>query len=464
VLLENDANAGAVGETLYGAARGVDDLIYLRLSTGIGAGLVLGGRPYHGFRGLAGEIGHVMVDDGGPICRCGNRGCLEAVASPVAVAALLERSLRQPVSTARLLELVAAEDRGARRAVADAGELVGRVLSSLVSVLNPELVVVGGELAAAGDVLLGAIRAEIERHSVASGVRRGACRRRHARRPRGGARRGRARPRRLAARARAARRPVIPFASLAAPLQALGIDALAVKRLGVIGLAAAALLTAATPAFGAGAPSAITGPVTSIGPTSATATGKVNPNGLATTWYVEYGTSTGYGSKTSSLSAGSGTTNVDVTAPLSGLAAGTTYHYRVVATNSSGTARGADGIFTTAAAPAVVTGAASDVSVTTAKLAGTVDPNGRATTWYFEYGTSTATARRRPSRAPARARAPRTSQLRCPASRGGARTTTASSRRATRARREAPTARSRRAASRACRPTPRAPSRRRRRS
>jgi predicted NBD/HSP70 family sugar kinase len=168
VLLENDANAGAVGETLYGAARGVDDLIYLRLSTGIGAGLVLGGRPYHGFRGLAGEIGHVMVDDGGPICRCGNRGCLEAVASPVAVAALLERSLRQPVSTARLLELVAAEDRGARRAVADAGELVGRVLSSLVSVLNPELVVVGGELAAAGDVLLGAIRAEIERHSVAS--------------------------------------------------------------------------------------------------------------------------------------------------------------------------------------------------------------------------------------------------------------------------------------------------------
>ncbi len=157
----------------------------------------------------------------------------------------------------------------------------------------------------------------------------------------------------------------------------------------MIGLAAAALLTAATPAFGAGTPSAITGPVTSIGPTSATATGKVNPNGLATTWYVEYGTSTGYGAKTSSLSAGSGTTNVDVTAPLSGLAAGTTYHYRVVATNSSGTARGADGIFTTAAAPAVVTGAASDVSVTTAKLAGTVDPNGRATTWYFEYGTST---------------------------------------------------------------------------
>jgi len=162
-----------------------------------------------------------------------------------------------------------------------------------------------------------------------------------------------------------------------------------VKRLGVIGLAAAALLVPAGAASAAGAPSAITGPVTSIGPTSATATGKVNPNGLATTWYVEYGTSTGYGSKTSSLSAGSGTTNVDVTAPLSGLSPGTSYHYRVVATNSSGTAHGADGIFATAAAPAVATGAASDVTVTSARLAGTVDPNGRATTWYFEYGTST---------------------------------------------------------------------------
>lgn len=168
VLLENDANVGALGEALYGAARGVDHLIYIRLSAGIGAGLVLGGYPYHGFRGMAGEIGHVMVDESGPICRCGNRGCLEAVASPVAVAALLERSLRTPVSIQRLLELVKAEDRGARRAVADAGEMVGRVLSSLVNILNPEFVVVGGELAAAGDVLLGPIRTEIDRHAVAA--------------------------------------------------------------------------------------------------------------------------------------------------------------------------------------------------------------------------------------------------------------------------------------------------------
>jgi predicted NBD/HSP70 family sugar kinase len=167
VALDNDANLGALGEKAFGAARGVDDLVYIRLSAGIGAGLIIDGQPYHGSLGVAGEVGHVLSDPQGPICRCGNRGCLETVASPVAVAALLERSLRRPVTVPQLLELVAAGDRGARRAVADAGEAVGRALSMVVNVLNPELVVVGGDLAQAGDVLLSPIAAAIERHSVA---------------------------------------------------------------------------------------------------------------------------------------------------------------------------------------------------------------------------------------------------------------------------------------------------------
>jgi predicted NBD/HSP70 family sugar kinase len=167
VELENDANVGALGEKVFGAARGIDDLVYVRVSAGIGAGLILGGRPYRGFRGVAGEIGHVLADPAGAICRCGNRGCLETIASPVAVAALLERSTGTPVPVARVLELVAAGDRGARRAVADAGEAIGRALSMLVNVLNPELVVVGGDLAPAGSVLLDPIRAAIERHGVA---------------------------------------------------------------------------------------------------------------------------------------------------------------------------------------------------------------------------------------------------------------------------------------------------------
>jgi len=136
-------------------------------------------------------------------------------------------------------------------------------------------------------------------------------------------------------------------------------------------------------------PAAITGPVTSVGPSTATVTGTVNPNGQATTWYIDYGTSTSYGTKTANVSAGSGTANTGVSANLTGLTPGTTYHYRVVATNSSGTARGADGIFTTSSSPVAVTGSATNVTVTSATLNGTVDPNSRATSWYFEYGTST---------------------------------------------------------------------------
>lgn len=167
VQLANDADVGALGEKVFGVGRGVDDLTYIRLSAGVGAGLILSGQPYRGGYGMAGEIGHVCVAPSGPICRCGNRGCLETVASPVAVARLLEQSVGRPTTPDQLLDLVASGDRGARRAVADAGEAVGMVVSWIVNVLNPELVVIGGELAAAGDVLLDPIRACIHRHSVA---------------------------------------------------------------------------------------------------------------------------------------------------------------------------------------------------------------------------------------------------------------------------------------------------------
>jgi hypothetical protein len=155
-------------------------------------------------------------------------------------------------------------------------------------------------------------------------------------------------------------------------------------------VAGAALLPAGSGvAASTAAPTAITGPVSSAGPTSATANGTVNPGGQATTWYFEYGTSTAYGKKTSAKSAGSGAGNSTVSAALTSLAPGTTYHYRLVATNGAGTARGADGIFSTSSAPGAVTGSAANVTMSSAALSGTVDPNGRATTWFFEYGTST---------------------------------------------------------------------------
>ena len=142
------------------------------------------------------------------------------------------------------------------------------------------------------------------------------------------------------------------------------------------------------PLAAAKAPSAVTGAATSVGATTAVVTGKVDPGGEATSWYVEYGTTTGYGSRTDARSAGNGTAPVDVSEQLRGLTTGATYHYRLVATNASGTGRGADGTLTTRAAPAVVTGSASALGPTSATVGGTVDPNGSSTGWWIEYGTS----------------------------------------------------------------------------
>lgn len=165
--------------------------------------------------------------------------------------------------------------------------------------------------------------------------------------------------------------------------------ALPFSRLAVA--AAAALLL---PAF-AGAtatatpPTALTGPVTAVGATTATVTGTVNPNGVATTWSFEVGTTTAYGTKTAATSAGSGTASTGVSANLTGLTAGTTYHYRLDATSSAGTTLGTDGIFTTSAAPAALTAAATNLTATSAALNGTVNPNGQPTTYAFEYGKTT---------------------------------------------------------------------------
>ncbi len=157
-----------------------------------------------------------------------------------------------------------------------------------------------------------------------------------------------------------------------------------------IGLALALLLALGAAAVAlAAAPSATTGPTTAVGPAGATVTGSVDPGGQSTTWYVEYGTSTSYGSKTASASAGSGSSAISVSAELSGLKAGTTYHYRIVATNGAGTDRGSDAVFTTLVPPDVATGTASSIGTSSATLNGTVDPNGRDTTYYFEYGSTT---------------------------------------------------------------------------
>jgi hypothetical protein len=152
------------------------------------------------------------------------------------------------------------------------------------------------------------------------------------------------------------------------------------------GTSAGADATFSTPAPGASPPAVTTSPATGITGNGAKLNGKVNPNGAATTWFFEYGTTTGYGTKTPVKNAGNGTKASNVNATVGGLSASTTYHYRLVATNPSGTTDGADQTFTTSGPPVVQTGPVQTVTTTTAVLTGTVNPLGHPTTWHFEYG------------------------------------------------------------------------------
>jgi predicted NBD/HSP70 family sugar kinase len=166
VELDNDANLGALAEVSFGAGRGLADVIYVMMSSGVGAGLVLGGRLYHGATGIAGELGHVQVRHEGAVCRCGSRGCLETVASTGALLSLLRPTHGPDLTQREMLDLVAAGDLAARRVVNDAGRAVGRAVADLCNFLNPAAIVVGGDLSVAGDALLDGVREEIDRYSL----------------------------------------------------------------------------------------------------------------------------------------------------------------------------------------------------------------------------------------------------------------------------------------------------------
>lgn len=167
VYVSNDANLGALAEATFGAARGVKNVLYVMLSAGVGAGLILDGTLYQGDGGTAGELGHVVVDPGGQICRCGNRGCLETVAGTTALTEALRYTHGSEFTLQDLLHLAEARDPGALRVIGDAGRAVGKALAGMCSMLDPGMVVIGGELAASGDVLLDSIRDAINRSASA---------------------------------------------------------------------------------------------------------------------------------------------------------------------------------------------------------------------------------------------------------------------------------------------------------
>jgi len=166
VRFENDANLAAYAEHCFGAGRGVDDLAYVIADEGIGAGLVLAGRPYTGAWGLAGELGHVRVLPTGPVCRCGNRGCLGTVAGAEELLELIRPTRGDDLTVRGLIDLVAGGDEAARRLVREAGLAIGQVLGGLCNHINPARIVVGGALSEADGALLDGISAGIDEYAL----------------------------------------------------------------------------------------------------------------------------------------------------------------------------------------------------------------------------------------------------------------------------------------------------------
>ncbi|SFK92004.1 ROK family transcriptional regulator [Streptomyces pini] len=172
VHVDNDANLGALGELVWGSGRGARDLAYIKVASGVGAGLVIDGQIYRGPGGTAGEIGHITLDESGPVCRCGNRGCLETFTAARYVLPLLHSSHGPDLTMPEMVRLARSGDPGCRRVVADVGRHVGSGVANLCNLLNPSRVVLGGDLAEAGELVLGPIRDSVSRYAIPSAARR----------------------------------------------------------------------------------------------------------------------------------------------------------------------------------------------------------------------------------------------------------------------------------------------------
>src|ERR687893_659598 len=180
VFIDNDVNVMALGEHWGGVAKGVDDLIFVKIGTGIGSGIIVGGRLHRGTQGCAGDFGHICVDPDGPICSCGNSGCLEAMAAAPAIVLQSERCAREgdsPPLMALLQEKgeLTMKDVGeaARRSdycaltiIRRSGRLIGQTLASAVNVLNPSMIVIGGGVSRVGHALLAEVRSAVYQRSL----------------------------------------------------------------------------------------------------------------------------------------------------------------------------------------------------------------------------------------------------------------------------------------------------------
>lgn len=168
VGMDNDANAAAIAEWTAGAGRGTTDMVMLTLGTGVGGGLILGGRCYRGWFGAGAEIGHIVIVHDGVRCRCGGYGHLESYVSGKAADELAKENFGPAADAHRLVRLAREGDARAIELLTGIGEKLGSGIGSLVNLFNPELVVVGGGFAAAGDLIFGPAQKVADREVLVS--------------------------------------------------------------------------------------------------------------------------------------------------------------------------------------------------------------------------------------------------------------------------------------------------------
>lgn len=164
VVLENDGVAAANGEWKFGTGRGLNNIVYVTVSTGIGGGVVVDGHLMHGRRGMAGHVGHMMIDPNGPICGCGGRGCLEALAAGPAFSANARAAGFMDGKSA--VEAARKGDAKAKALVDKEAEWLGYGFASLLHLYSPEKLIVGGGMSAALDLMMGGIKNQIELYAM----------------------------------------------------------------------------------------------------------------------------------------------------------------------------------------------------------------------------------------------------------------------------------------------------------
>jgi len=154
VIVDNDANAGTLGEWMFGAGKGVNDLLYVNIGTGIGGGIISGGNLVRGWRNLAGEIGHMTVKPDGPVCTCGRKGCLEAIASGSAIGREGTERFGKPMKSEEVFQLAEQGDPTAKQILAEAVDALAFAIGAAANLFNPKKVILGGGVAEAPEHLL----------------------------------------------------------------------------------------------------------------------------------------------------------------------------------------------------------------------------------------------------------------------------------------------------------------------